>query len=150
MEEKKLRIGILCGGKSAEHEISLISAKSVIEALDKSKYDIHIIGIDKNGAWHLRDNALYLMHDEDPKRIHLYGDKQTVALIPFDECQLIKSYSGNQLRETLDLDSLDYIDLVVVIESNFPIKVKPEDFVNILTFQDFYDYVIYNGKTEPA
>jgi acyl carrier protein len=54
------------------------------------------------------------------------------------------------LRETLDLDSLDYIDLVVVIESNFPIKVKPEDFVNILTFQDFYDYVIYNGKTEPA
>jgi acyl carrier protein len=54
------------------------------------------------------------------------------------------------LRETLDLDSLDYIDLVVVIESNFPIKVKPEDFINILTFQDFYDYVIYNGKTELA
>jgi acyl carrier protein len=54
------------------------------------------------------------------------------------------------LRETLDLDSLDYIDLVVVIESNFPIKVKPEDFANILTFQDFYDYVIYSGKTEPA
>jgi acyl carrier protein len=54
------------------------------------------------------------------------------------------------LRETLDLDSLDYIDLVVVIESNFPIKVKPEDFTNIVTFQDFYDYVIYNGKTEPA
>ena len=54
------------------------------------------------------------------------------------------------LRETLDLDSLDYIDLVVVIESNFPIKVKPEDFVNIVTFQDFYDYVIYNGKTELA
>jgi len=54
------------------------------------------------------------------------------------------------LRETLDLDSLDYIDLVVVIESNFQIKVKPEDFINIVTFQDFYDYVIYNGKTEPA
>jgi acyl carrier protein len=52
------------------------------------------------------------------------------------------------LRETLDLDSLDYIDLVVVIESNFQIKVKPEDFINIVTFQDFYDYVIYNGKTE--
>jgi acyl carrier protein len=54
------------------------------------------------------------------------------------------------LRETLDLDSLDYIDLVVVIESNFQIKVKPEDFINIVTFQDFYDYVIYNGKTELA
>jgi acyl carrier protein len=45
------------------------------------------------------------------------------------------------LRETLDLDSLDYIDLVVVIESNFGFKVKPEDFIGIETFQNFYDYV---------
>lgn len=45
------------------------------------------------------------------------------------------------LRETLELDSLDYIDLVVVIESNFGFKVKPEDFVSISTFQSFYDYV---------
>jgi acyl carrier protein len=46
------------------------------------------------------------------------------------------------LKETLELDSLDYIDLVVVIESNFAFKVKPEDFTNIVTFQDFYDYVV--------
>ena len=46
------------------------------------------------------------------------------------------------LRETLELDSLDYIDLVVVIESNFGFKVKPEDFASISTFQSFYDYVI--------
>ena len=46
------------------------------------------------------------------------------------------------LRETLELDSLDYIDLVVVIESNFGFKVKPEDFVGIVSFQNFYDYVI--------
>jgi acyl carrier protein len=45
------------------------------------------------------------------------------------------------LRDTLELDSLDYIDLVVVIESNFGFKVKPEDFITILTFQNFYDYV---------
>lgn len=45
------------------------------------------------------------------------------------------------LKETLDLDSLDYIDLVVAIESNFSFKVKPQDFVGITTFQDFYDYV---------
>jgi acyl carrier protein len=55
------------------------------------------------------------------------------------------------LKETLDLDSLDYIDLVVVIESNFPFKVKPEDFTGIVTFQNFYDYVIENSKVnEPA
>ena len=46
------------------------------------------------------------------------------------------------LKDTLELDSLDYIDLVVVIESNFPFKVKPEDFTGIVTFQDFYEYVI--------
>lgn len=46
------------------------------------------------------------------------------------------------LRETLDLDSLDYIDLVVVIESNFGFKVRPEDFNSIDTFGSFYDYVI--------
>ncbi len=45
------------------------------------------------------------------------------------------------LKDTLELDSLDYIDLVVVIESNFNFKVQPEDFVGITTFQDFYHYV---------
>jgi acyl carrier protein len=52
------------------------------------------------------------------------------------------------LRETLELDSLDYIDLVVVIESNFGFKVKPEDFANIVTFQNFYDYVIARKTVE--
>jgi Acyl carrier protein len=46
------------------------------------------------------------------------------------------------LKDTLGLDSLDYIDLVVVIESNFAFKVKPEDFTDIATYQDFCDYVI--------
>jgi len=46
------------------------------------------------------------------------------------------------IRETLDLDSLDYIDLVVVVENNFSFKVKPEDFLRIISFQDFYMYII--------
>lgn len=46
------------------------------------------------------------------------------------------------LKLTLGLDSLDYIDLVVVIESNFKFKVKPEDFVGIITYKDFCNYVI--------
>lgn len=45
------------------------------------------------------------------------------------------------LKDVLELDSLDYIDLVVVIENNFGFKVKPEDFTNIVTFNDFYNYV---------
>ncbi len=46
------------------------------------------------------------------------------------------------LKETLELDSLDYVDLVVIIEGNFGIKVKQEDFTGILTFRNLYDYVI--------
>lgn len=45
------------------------------------------------------------------------------------------------LRQILDLDSLDYIDLVVVVENNFSFKVKPEDFIRITSFQDFYSYI---------
>jgi acyl carrier protein len=58
------------------------------------------------------------------------------------EVDASKITPGANLREVLELDSLDYIDLVVVIENNFSFKVKPEDFVNIATFQDFYDYII--------
>ncbi len=53
------------------------------------------------------------------------------------------------LRETLDLDSLDYVDLVVVIESNFGFKVKGEDFIDIHTFDDFYNYC-FNKIQEKA
>ncbi len=57
------------------------------------------------------------------------------------------SPEGN-LKETLELDSLDYIDLVVAIESNFGFKVKAEDFKAIITFQDFYNYVINRVRTQ--
>jgi acyl carrier protein len=46
------------------------------------------------------------------------------------------------LKSTLDLDSLDYIDLVVVMEKNLHIKVDPADLADIHTIQDLYDYVI--------
>lgn len=45
----------------------------------------------------------------------------------------------SNLKETLDLDSLDYVDLVVVIEDSFGFKVTGEDFVGIVTFNDFFD-----------
>jgi acyl carrier protein len=59
-----------------------------------------------------------------------------------------KITSEANLRDTLELDSLDYIDLVVAIESNFGFKVKPEDFANISTFQTFYDYVVNRVGTK--
>lgn len=57
------------------------------------------------------------------------------------EVQPEKIVASANLKEVLELDSLDYIDLVVVIENNFGFKVKPEDFAGIVTFEDFYEYV---------
>lgn len=45
------------------------------------------------------------------------------------------------LKEVLGLDSLDFVDLVVFIESHFGFKVKPEDFTTMVTFNDFYNYI---------
>ena len=52
---KKTVVGILFGGKSAEHEISLLSAKNIIEAIDKEKFDPVPVKIDKTGEWEIKD-----------------------------------------------------------------------------------------------
>ena len=63
-------------------------------------------------------------------------------LIEEFEAEETKITPDANLKDTLELDSLDYIDFVVLIESNFKFKVKKEDFNEIITFQEFYDYVI--------
>jgi len=45
-------------------------------------------------------------------------------------------------RETLDLDSLDYVDLVVFVEENFKVKLTAEDFQTVVTFDDFYNLIL--------
>ncbi len=52
------------------------------------------------------------------------------------------------LKDTLDLDSLDYIDLIAITEANFGCKVKPEDFHSIATFGDFYNYIDAHTKVK--
>ncbi|HDP81072.1 MAG TPA: D-alanine--D-alanine ligase [Spirochaetes bacterium] len=49
-----VRVGVLYGGKSGEHEVSRCSAASVISALDRSKYDVTAVGIDRDGVWHVQ------------------------------------------------------------------------------------------------
>src|ERR1035437_1121471 len=48
---KKLRVGILFGGRSGEHEVSLLSAASILKAIDRRKFDVAPIGINKAGHW---------------------------------------------------------------------------------------------------
>src|ERR1700704_3809124 len=64
----KLRVGILFGGRSGEHEVSLLSAASVLKAIDKTKYEVVPIGITKDGRWLTADHAERLLHgDAEPK-----------------------------------------------------------------------------------
>ena len=83
MTGEKIRVGILFGGKSAEHEVSLQSAKNVAEAIDRDKYDVALIGIDKSGRWLLPDQSQFLLNAGDPKLIALNRqNEENVALVP--------------------------------------------------------------------
>lgn len=75
-------VGILFGGKSAEHEISLLSAKNIYEALDREKFDPVLIGIDKNGRWLLNDSEHYLLNADNPSLIKLAPNGNEISLRP--------------------------------------------------------------------
>ncbi|MFZ0313013.1 MAG: D-alanine--D-alanine ligase family protein [Candidatus Korobacteraceae bacterium] len=61
---KKLRVGVLFGGRSGEHEVSLLSAASVLNAIDKSKYEVVPIGITKQGRWVTASHAERLLQGQ--------------------------------------------------------------------------------------
>jgi len=83
MANRKIRVGILFGGRSAEHEVSLQSAKNVADAIDTTKYEVALIGIDKSGKWLLPDQSRYLINASDPKLIKLNRENEaSVALVP--------------------------------------------------------------------
>src|SRR3989344_4343662 len=82
MIEKKMNVAILFGGRSAEHEVSLQSAKNIFDAIDKKKFNPILIGIDKSGKWLLNDSAKFLLNADDPKLIKLNQAGESVALIP--------------------------------------------------------------------
>jgi D-alanine-D-alanine ligase len=78
----KIKVAIIFGGRSAEHEVSLQSAKNVIESLNKDKYDPVLIGINKDGRWFLNESSLSLLNAENPKLIQLVNSENEVALTP--------------------------------------------------------------------
>ncbi|MBN1649211.1 MAG: D-alanine--D-alanine ligase [Spirochaetales bacterium] len=85
---RKLNVGILFGGKSAEHEVSLQSAKNVYDALDRNKYNPVLIGIDKNGKWLLHRDADFLLNADNPALICLKDNGSNVSLAPESRGQI--------------------------------------------------------------
>ena len=63
------------------------------------------------------------------------------------EADIIKDES--KLKENLGLDSLDFVDIVVIVEKTFGFKIKPEEMSNVLTVKDFYDYIETNVGHQP-
>jgi D-alanine-D-alanine ligase len=76
-----IRVGIIFGGKSAEHEVSIQSAKSIFEALDRNKYEPLLIGVDKRGVWRLGSDATFILNASDPKLIALNASAPAVVPI---------------------------------------------------------------------
>ena len=84
--ERKIRVGVIFGGRSGEHEVSLNSAQSVMKALDPAKYDVVPIGIDKNGRWLTGDVVGALTSGKDGSQTAtLLPDPQSSALMQIDQ-----------------------------------------------------------------
>src|SRR5580704_2445264 len=83
--QKRLRIGVLFGGRSGEHEVSLASAASVIRALDPEKYEAVPIGISKDGRWLVGTGSLKMLADvmKSGGRGVLPPDPSAAALFPW-------------------------------------------------------------------
>lgn len=82
---RKLRVAVIFGGRSAEHEISLLSARFVVESLDRDRFDPILVGIDKSGRWLLQEEALLLGAARDPRLVHLDQAMSDVALTAHPE-----------------------------------------------------------------
>ncbi|MDR0600013.1 MAG: D-alanine--D-alanine ligase [Treponema sp.] len=102
----KLSVGILCGGKSAEHEVSLQSARNIFEAMDRERFDPVLVGIDKTGKW-IYSNGMgvedFILNADDPARIRLNPAGAEAVLPPKSEGLLISGLDGGP-RKSIRLD----------------------------------------------
>lgn len=97
---KKIRIGIIFGGKSTEHEVSLQSARNIVDAVDPQKFEVILLGIDKQGQWHINEVSNFLLNAENPSLIKLHHSNRNIALIPGQTSyQLIDSKSAAALSQ---------------------------------------------------
>jgi D-alanine-D-alanine ligase len=104
--ERKIRVGVIFGGRSGEHEVSLMSARSVMGAIDRERYEIVPIGISKDGRW---------IAGSDPMRaLEQGGDAQPAALLG-DPSQhsLMKMERADD--DELTLSSVAELDVIIPV-----------------------------------
>ncbi len=93
---KKIRVGLVFGGRSGEHEVSIASALSVYKALDKMRYDVTLIAIDKTGRWLTLEPQSLIDVGDNPSRLSLHNfDDEDLAIVPHPGLhQLVSSKIG--------------------------------------------------------
>src|SRR5260370_2764007 len=85
VDKKRLRVGVLFGGRSGEHEISLRSALTWMSAMDPAKYEIVPIGIGRDGRWYLERDAMKLLAEKTTHLAALSAGGTQVTLLPHPE-----------------------------------------------------------------
>lgn len=95
---KKINIAIIFGGRSAEHEVSIQSAKNIIKALDKNKYNPVLIGIDKNGHWYSDKGAKILLANAKPLPKFAAFSKDEIVLVPQNKNKMIKLHEPSATK----------------------------------------------------
>jgi D-alanine-D-alanine ligase len=94
-ELKKTRVGVLFGGRSSEHEISLRSALTVISAMDPVRYEVVPIGIGRDGRWYLRTDAIRMLAQTAPRLEALADGGLEVSLLPHPAGHSLVGAPGN-------------------------------------------------------
>lgn len=82
VSKKRLRVAVLFGGRSAEHEISILSARNVVEALDRERFEPVLVGIDKEGRWLVQEEAGLLGQSRDPRLVRLNQEMPEAQILP--------------------------------------------------------------------
>jgi D-alanine-D-alanine ligase len=100
---KKIKVAVIFGGRSAEHEVSLQSARNIIESLDTEKYDPVLIGIDRKGRWYLNEKSIHLLNSDSPSMIQLAEQKNEIALTPTGESRKLINLSTNKPAGDIDV-----------------------------------------------
>ncbi len=106
MAKKMLRIGLVFGGRSGEHEVSLASATSVMANLDSDKYEVVPIGITKQGSWLLGTEPARLLETEQSVSASTGTEETTAVTLTGDPSlrRLIPLRSSEQLEDNGALD----------------------------------------------
>ena len=99
---KKINVAILFGGKSAEHEVSLQSAKNIYEALNNEKYNPVLISIDKSGRWLLCEKPRFLTNENDPKTIRLKRSNEVISITP-EKGMIVSSRLNSRKKISIDV-----------------------------------------------